>query len=54
MEGRDGKAAGEAQGHHEMIMINVISSSNHTQAIMPLPFDSSHLNPWALLIVMTQ
>lgn len=37
-----------------MIMIDVISSSNNIQTIMPLPFVSSDLNPWVLLIIMTQ
>lgn len=45
---------GEAQGHGEIIMIDVISSSNNTQTITPLPFFSLDLNPWALLIIMTQ
>lgn len=54
MERRDDKPVEEVQGHGEMMAIDVISSSNNTQTIMLLPFVSSHLNPWALLIIMTQ
>lgn len=54
MERRDDKPVGEAQGRGEMIMIDVVRSSNNTQTIMPLPFFSFDLNPWSLLIIMTQ
>lgn len=45
MERGDDKPVGEAQGHSEMIMIDVMSSSNNTQTIMLLPFVSLDFNP---------